>query len=67
MVDCVTFKDVQLILKEIKIKMQIKRVKKEHIFKYVMHGFNNADGHKQKIITIKDLKQQLIHKLKMDE
>jgi hypothetical protein len=67
MVDCVTFKDVELILKEIKIKMQIKRVKKEHILKYVMHGLNNTEGHKQKIITIKALKQQLIRKLKMDE
>lgn len=65
-VDLVKLEEVRLALLEIKLKLQIKRVKKEHAFKYLMSGLSKAkDGSKEKKVKLAQIQQQLQSKFKL--
>ena len=49
----VTEDEVKQAFLEIKLKLQIKRVKREHAFKFLLSGLpKNADGTKDKLVRL---------------
>lgn len=57
LIDSVKLEDIKPIILELRAKLQIKKVKKEKAFKYLVKGIIDKKGKKAKTISLKSLLQ----------
>ncbi|CDW75229.1 UNKNOWN [Stylonychia lemnae] len=66
LVDCVKYEDVQFTVLELRLKLQIKKVKRQNAFKYVMNSLKDEKGKRIKIVSLKQLQNQFYLRMKFD-